>query len=166
MAFREKILVGVMIAAVAYGGYTLLDFEKSTHTGPAAPQDTQAKAMALSALEVATQSRLSGLEWYILETALDSKGRNPFQRLEAMVQEMEARPDNDARPVFVYGGFLETEGLRLALINGRAYAEGEYLKEPGYVLLQIREASVVVAHQLPSGVETWRREIVLTDGFF
>ena len=166
MAIREKILVGLMISALLYGGYTLVDFERKTPPTTDV-QDTQVAAMALTALETATESRLTNLEWYILETALDTRGRNPFQRLEAMVREAsrQDQPQDATRPTFVYEGFLQTEGTRLALINGRAYAEGEHLKEHGYVLLRIMERSVVLAQNSPSGVETWRQEFFLEDGF-
>ncbi|WP_045222676.1 hypothetical protein [Desulfonatronum thioautotrophicum] len=174
MAFREKLLVGLMIVALLYGGYAVfLDGDSTiipiTGTDQSAPPDAaavQAQALANTALETAAQSRLSNREWYILETALAFQAPNPFHRLEAVVREpvREEQPQEDmTRPKFVYEGFLETDGLRLALINGRAYAEGEQLKESGYVLLRISERSIDLAHISPLGKETWRQEFLLEE---
>lgn len=167
MALREKILVGLMLAAVLYGGYVFLDSRRTGDPAPTVQEASPAGVIAQSALDIAAQSRLDSLEWYILETALGTRGRNPFQRLEDAVQETirEGPALDAARPVFVYEGFLETEGLLLALINGRAYAEGEYLKEPGYVLQRIMDKSIILVHRSPAGAETWREEIYLEDGF-
>lgn len=157
MAFREKILVGVMVVALFYGGYTLLDFDKSPQTGPAAPEDTQAKTIALSALRIASQARLNGLELYVLETALDAKGRNPFHRLEAIAQEPSHSPQPiDIIPDFVYHGFVDMQGASLlVVINGREYQAGDQLEYLGYYLAKADKDAVLIQRRSPSGVVTW-----------
>ncbi|WP_028571480.1 hypothetical protein [Desulfonatronum lacustre] len=157
MALREKILVGLMLAAVLYGGYVFLDSRRTSAPAPMVQEASPADAVAQSALDIASRSRLDSLEWYILETALDSRGRNPFQRLEDVVLEQEPAPQRgeESFPEFIYQGFVNIAGQDLfVVINGREYQTGDQLDKLGYYLAETHEDAVVIQRRTPSGAVT------------
>lgn len=167
MGTREKILVFGMLLALAYGAYSLLSTgDKQENT--LGDQDRQALMDQLKAVtDVVDQGRLSKQQHYVMEEALRPWEGNPFYRRPDRIAEAEQDQNKEAvpgpLPAFVYQGFVGTDGLQLALINGRAYAQGELLEEKGFVLVQIKDASVILAYRQPSGNETWRKEFFIED---
>ncbi len=166
MATREKILILAMIMAIAYGAYSVLAPNKNEIARN--PQDRQVLLdQVKAATDAANQGKLTPRQKHVMQEALLPWSGNPFHRRPAGMatneQEVAALPD--PLPEFVYQGFLETDEMRLAMINGRVYAPGEFLEEKGFILIQIRDSSVVLGYRQPSGRETWRQEFQLQDEY-
>jgi hypothetical protein len=176
MAFREKLLVGLMVVVLLYGGYVvflegdsaIIPFSRPDQPATLGTAAEQAQTLANTALETAAQSRLSDREWYILETALAFEAPNPFHRLETVVREQEPEPApqrrEDAFPEFIYQGFVDIAGQDLfVVINGREYQAGDQLDTSGYYLAQASEDAVVIHRRTPSGTVTGT-EVVELEG--
>lgn len=166
MATREKILVLAMIMAIAYGAYTVLAPAEKESAGNA--QDRQMLLdQVKAATDAADQGKLTPRQKHVMQEALQPWPHNPFHRPspDRTDQEDAATVIPDPLPEFVYQGFLETDEMRLAIINGRAYAPGEFLEESGFFLVQIRDGSVILGYRQSSGSGMWQKEFYLEDEY-
>ena len=75
---------------------------------------------------------------------LDDKGHRAWTQANAPVKEAKAKP---VKIDFVYAGYLELDGKRIAMINGVEYAEGEVLDPKEYVLKSVTPTKVVIENR-------------------
>ncbi|WP_031386839.1 hypothetical protein [Desulfonatronum thiodismutans] len=168
MATREKILVLAMIVAVGYGAYAM--FWPDERETASTVQDRQMLLdQVKAATDAADQGRLSPRQRHVMQEALLPWPGNPFHRHSPDIAATERNETEaavpDPLPEFVYQGYLETDEVRLAMINGRPYAEGERMREPGFEVLTLNPKSVVIVFRAASGEVAWRKEYTLEDGF-
>jgi hypothetical protein len=154
-----------MIVAVGYGAYAMFwpDERETART----VQDRQVLLdQVKAATDAADQGRLSPRQRHVMQEALLPWPGNPFHcRSSHAAQDEEEATIPDPLPEFVYQGYLETDEVRLAMINGRPYAEGEWMREPGFEVLTLNPKSVVIVFRAASGEVAWRKEYTLEDGF-
>ena len=160
MSTREKIVIGLMMVAVLWGGYNLL-FTGSDNTsgGSVATanqqiEDTKAFAQNVTqtvAKEVSAPSNTP----YLLKRASVAWTRDPFlDRQTALTYEAEKMAQEEAKEVsaaelgLVYSGYLMAGDKSLAVINGLEYEEGEKLdREGGYIVKSISPIQVVIGRE-------------------
>ena len=149
MSMREKILVGLMIVAVAIGALSLM----SDRSGPRpagdsgnAPQPlTQMLTKLTARFEKGTslensrytfamaQSPWEGTLFLEDEGMLTAAGRTPGAA--------ETLPANLS---LIYSGYVETPRHRVAIINGIEYVVGDRLDQSSYTLRQITPQQVLI----------------------
>ena len=146
MSKREKILVGLMVLAVAYGCYVW--FLPSTQQAATVKDDNQQKALNAFIMKVAekTTTGLSKNMAYVLQKAETKWERDPFVQIEPKVPE---EKKESPQPVLTikkkYTGFLEMGDNRLAIIDGMEYEAGDMLEPGGYTIRSISPSRVVIA---------------------
>lgn len=144
---REKIITGLALAAVLYGGYALL-------TGGSGPENRQGKTGDLAGFvaqvsERTGKNRLSEAELHTILKAAEPWKENPFLRgrerdfMSAASEDTGPR-DGKKEGAFVYSGYIEIAGKKIAIINGVEYEAGDKLEEEGYVLRKILPTKVVL----------------------
>lgn len=148
MTLREKILVGLMIAAVALGAVSLWsggpDGTLPGGSGAAAPPLTQMLTKLTGQFDKGTSLQTSRYTLDVAQTPwpdalfledalLSTAGRMPGAA--------EALPANLS---LVYAGFIEASGRRVAVINGIEYTVGEQLDQSNYTLHDITPQQVVL----------------------
>ncbi|MCP3950613.1 MAG: hypothetical protein GY697_00090 [Desulfobacterales bacterium] len=145
MSRREKIIVGLMVAAILYGGYNFL------FSGSAG-----GKKKSYGKPQVAVNEFVAGLikrfreadttktDAEIMEKSFAAWQKDPFlvvpkEKDSAEIPEKE--PEIIARAVstgaFNYSGYMEMGKSRLAIINGIEYQEGDLLDVQGTALKKI-----------------------------
>jgi len=154
MTTREKIIIGLMCVTIAYGAYELLSSDAAKEKPPGAAtnstielQNTVAKISQQLVKEETQHDRQ-----YMASAAAVEWPKDPFiqsteplkKTLAAPVEkEKTAPPARDTLNLF-YSGFLEVGELKLAIINGLEYTEGEALETTGYYVRSIAPRHVVI----------------------
>ncbi|MDJ0782702.1 MAG: hypothetical protein QNJ22_12065 [Desulfosarcinaceae bacterium] len=156
MTTREKIIVGVMILTVMYGGYTLF-FSREAITVTSVTKDESVADLQKFVIDVAQKlqnTEPSEPELHSLEQAGRNWQKDPFLRSVAAltaeleksvpVEAPEEKPKPEEKPILRYSGFLQMGAKRMAIINGMEYEEGEMLPAAGYFIRSISPKSVVI----------------------
>jgi hypothetical protein len=146
MSRREKIILALMAIAILYGAYSFLG---SSAEGPSPVQETGSlEALNAYVLGIAgsmSQLSLSDAEKYVMASAVTRWPEDPFLQTRAP-EEQAAAEIEETIPVedlnVSYTGYVEMNGRKLAIINGREYAPGEALEISGYVVRSIDPAKV------------------------
>lgn len=148
MGKREKILVALMVAAILYGGFELLLLGVGGRTNyePPATTDPQVAAeMIRQVKKEMNDAALTPHQQYALEAAATNRPTDLFHVLPEGRSIAPELPSTADEPVdFRYTGYLEIGGKRLAIINGKEYAEGDALDRKGFVLKRATPESVVI----------------------
>ena len=146
MSRREKIILALMALAVLYGGYSFLG---TSDEGQAPVQESRnLEALNAYVLGIAgsmPQLSLSDKDKYVMASAVARWPDDPFLQTRAPeaqaaaeIEETISLEQFDA----TYTGYVEMNGKRLAIINGREYAPGETLEVSGYVVRRIEPTKV------------------------
>ena len=75
---------------------------------------------------------------------LDSRAYKSWSQVKVTAKEAGAAAP---KIEFVYSGYLEADRIRMAIINGMEYREGEGLDAKGYVLKSVSPSSVVIENR-------------------
>lgn len=156
MTLREKIIMAVAGIALLYGAYELgLKKFFVGFGGQAARQESAGVETTLSGFttQIAAQAgtgNLTDREQYIIDHRNSRWEKDPFVSGETMAasgnsegsQAGSGAPDGKS---FVYSGYIAVGDVRLAVINGREYKEGERLIDGKHVLRRIQPARVVLS---------------------
>lgn len=147
MGTREKILVGLMILALAYGAVEmfLIKPEKITKTKNTGSDIEAARQMKQKINKRIKQADLSSHRQYIIKLAGRQWNRDPFYVLPE--QEEISKTDSGGKSViqdFQYTGYLEIGDIKMAIINGVEYRSGQKLEKGGGVLQSISPGQVVI----------------------
>ncbi|MCF8024871.1 MAG: hypothetical protein K9K82_05235 [Desulfobacteraceae bacterium] len=153
MGTREKILVGLMILAVAYGAVELFFIppEKSGNNKTSGPDVEAARQMTQKINARIDQADLSPRQEYILELTGRKWQRDPFYLLAQ--QEEVSKTGSEKEPPaqnLKYTGYLEIGDTKMAIINGVEYRTGQRL-EPGAGVVQSISPEKVVIKSLDTG---------------
>lgn len=149
MSTREKVLVGLMVAAVCLGTLILIgDYQKrSTTTAAPAAANTLTQMLTRLTAQFGNDAKLEEHR-YVLSAA-----RTPWQAgLFLTGADGLSAPDETVAPAdmlpsnisLVYSGYIETSQRRVAIINGIEYIEGEMLDKTQIVVRRIDSKHVVL----------------------
>lgn len=155
LAKREKIILGVMAIAIILAAFIYLSPKKKS------PGTTENVAQKTAELNTFT----AGLAGTLKEDTMKNPGtlvlaraekewaRDPFLSSGDLIKwnEAKARKAKEAAAVtkidFVYSGYFEVRGKRMAIINGIEYKEGEALDVKGYMLKSVSPEKVVIENR-------------------
>lgn len=147
MGTREKILVGLMIAALAYGAFELF-VAPGENGGPkqtSGPDIETARQMEQKISTRIKQTELSPEQNYVLEMAGIQWQRDPFYVLPEQTDIAEG--DSEAEGTsdkLKYTGYLEIGNTKMAIINGMEYRTGESLEQGGGTVRNILPGRVII----------------------
>jgi len=154
LAKREKIILGVMAIVVIIAAFIYLS-PKMKISGSV---DTAQKTAELNTF-------VAGLTGALKEDTVEKPGtlilaraekewtRDPFLSSRDLIKwnEAKARKAKEDASVtkidFVYSGFFEVRGKKMAIINGIEYKEGEALDVKGYILKSVSPEMVVIENR-------------------
>lgn len=144
MSNREKIIIFLTLAAAVYG---LVDF---LLLGGGDGNDRATSAQTVNATQLSrdlAQDEPTAVETYILERVSKTWSKDPFY-----LREQAAAPTAEKQEaVFVYSGFVDYGGVKVAVINGLEYEVGDELEQSGYVVRSISSDHVVLEDTVKSG---------------
>ena len=148
MSKREKIIVGLMIAAILYGGYNFF-LAPSSKTVIESPEK-KGEVLNQFVTDVAAKLKkkdISEADKYVIARANDNWTNDPFLKTELALQ---PEPTKDRKEeaaqevIFRYSGYMEMGAQRLAIINGMEYSVDDELEPGGYIVKSISAAQVVL----------------------
>jgi hypothetical protein len=149
MSTREKILVGLMIAAVCLGALMLFS-DGPRPTAPKAGSDdpnTLTRMLTNLAAQFGNDTSLEENRYTL------AMARTPWQDtlfLEdngLLLSSAEPPGSGDTLPsnvALIYSGYIETTQRRVAIINGIEYVEGDQLDKSIYTVRQITPGQVTL----------------------
>ncbi|MFW6428448.1 MAG: hypothetical protein ACOCY3_01015 [Desulfosalsimonas sp.] len=146
MARREKILIGLMIAAILYGAFELLVPERD-ETGRQDPERdlSSAREIAEQISGQMEQAELTPGQIHILQLAAQKWERDPFHRLpQKPVRTESADTEGDGAEGLEYTGYLEVGDVKMAIINGVEYSAGDKLEQRDAFVQAISAEKVVL----------------------
>lgn len=147
MTKREKIILGFMLGALLYGGYSLWRIPSSDDGGMITEKElASAKGLSLKLAEELRKESLTDIERYMLEQARAEWVGDPFlgQNLPMSAGTGKREPE---RPIanLAYTGYVEVSSKKkLAIINGMEYQVGEQLESGGYAVHSIEPDKIVL----------------------
>lgn len=160
MSKREKIIVGLMVAAIVFGAYNFLfsgsadDRKKGPGKAPVGVNEFVADLVKRirSADTTAADAR-------ILKSASAAWKKDPFQVVkketasaEKAQKKTEIIDREELAGAFTYSGYMEMGKRRLAIINGMEYQTGDQLETPGAVLKKIAPGKVYIYVAAEKGI--------------
>jgi len=141
MTKREKVLLGVMGAAalVAAGVFVLTGPGKGARTGPdktvaAAKSNAEAQAKAVR------DAGANAFETHVADMAL-----RPWSTVVFYDKALDIKTDagkGELMPAFT--GYVELGALRLAIIDGYEYREGDELETGGFLVDEVKPTQVTL----------------------
>ena len=160
MSKREKIIVGLMVAAALYGGYTFL-FSGSTGGKKKSYGQTQ---VAINAFVADLAKRVQGADTTATDTEILEKSSAEWQKDPFLVVKKSGASEDEAAKEpeiidrgeltgsFKYSGYMEMGKSKLAIINGREYEEGDQLAVQGAALKKISAGEVHIYLHAKKGI--------------
>lgn len=154
-----------MAVALLIGGYQFFLAPKKKAAGPPPAEAQKADLMAFTQTVAATMGKSSYTEahGYAITQAAAAWEKDPFLRSPLQVRPEPDIPPNAAeaeQPLmpkisFKYTGYLGLGKIRMAIINGTEYREGDALEAEGYFVRSIGPKEVAV------GVKGKEKSIIL-----
>lgn len=152
---REKIIVACMIVAVLYGAYSFLfDDAPRDATRTAKSEGPPVQEFVVGVIGQIKKAEPSRRDTYLLEQADAALTRNPFYEgqetpgAEAAAKEtaLEAQAATSALAgaQFSYTGYVEMGDQRIAILNGREFAEGDQINADGLFVKSITPTAVII----------------------
>jgi len=149
MSTREKILVGLMIAAVCLGSLMLFSNGQKPTALKTASEETNTLTRMLTnlAAQFGNDSSLEENRYTL------SMARTPWQDtlfmddnslLLSSAEEPGSRALLPSNVSLIYSGFIETPQRRVAIINGIEYIEGEILDQSKFIVRHIDAQRVLL----------------------
>ena len=152
MSRREKIIVGLMVVVILYGGFNFLYPDTkggrpkfSSHNAVAVTDFVNDLVRAIRAADTTATDTL------ILKKSAAAWRKDPFAVISKAVEE-EAAPAEEAQIVdpealsgaFRYTGYMEMGNSVLAIINGLEYQVGDQLASEGAVLKKVTPTEALI----------------------
>lgn len=153
MTLREKIIVGLMVLSIVYGGYELLVLGNRKGGDAGSPDGKPAPTAEPLPAESGDVKGLSDSMQTLLQWAQTPWEEGLFVKREPLPQ---APPPPEPTAVGLrYSGFVQMGKRKLAIINGMEYEKGDQLVSGDFVIKRI----------LPNQVVLWgithKREFIL-----
>lgn len=153
MTTREKIIVGVMCLTIVYGAYELSGSRKPGSTAPPSRADSvgELKKFVMEVTRKLVGQKPAEEYQYIITQADAQWSKDPFIHSAAplkksLVERVGLNEPVDAQqpPDIIYTGFMQTGDIKLAILNGIEYAEGESLNIGDYYVKEIDPTRAVI----------------------
>lgn len=149
MTLRERIIVGLMVATVAYGGYAasrLMIRRSAPDARVDVGRTSDLREFAAAARLSVTATRPRPGEYEVLDKAAAPWKVSPFQEWSPPPAPV-ARPAVVAPvvPVFHYTGFVRQGEMRFAILNGHEYRAGEAVAPGDFMVVSVEPDRVVLA---------------------
>lgn len=157
MTTREKIIVGLMCLTILYGAFELFGNKsnKSNKSNKIVKSTNPAKELkdfAESVTKKLIDEKVSDEYRYLITQAANEWNKDPFihsitpLRKQLLLPSMPQKPTGDSLTQnYIYTGYLKLGSKKLAVINGREYAEGESFNTKGLYIKYIYPNKVVIA---------------------
>ena len=146
MGKREKILVILMVAVLAYGAFELLytSMDEVEETDPH-QEVREAQQISESMRQALEEAGVTGAQQQVLESAALDWPRELFHEFpeDELVTEEVREEEEDIGP-FRYSGYIEMGDRKMAIINSREYGTGEELKDEQARVLEITSQEVLL----------------------
>ncbi|RLB96772.1 MAG: hypothetical protein DRH50_00210 [Deltaproteobacteria bacterium] len=147
MSKREKIILILMLLAIAYGAYNFLFISSSRTSDVNQKKELEdLKKFVTKLAQDTTKRDLSATNTYI-SLASSKWTKNPFLQSKFAIKPVtETHSNKVSAPEVIlrYSGYLKVGDRMLAIINGMEYEEGEELEQEGYIIKSISPTRVVV----------------------
>lgn len=140
---REIILLCLALVTLLVGGYTLyFDTSEVQKTARSDARTQEVKAFSTTA-----SARLAGLEnngpRKALQRILNEQWtHDPFIRIPGRQEQSES--PSSAIPAMLYTGFIEMGDVKIAIINGKEYEQGDALETAGLRVQSISRQRVFI----------------------
>ncbi|MFO7932261.1 MAG: hypothetical protein ACQETG_10710 [Thermodesulfobacteriota bacterium] len=146
MSRREKIIVGLMIAALLYAAFELLVPAREQNDSQSPQEELQSAEQVAENISGEMQdSQLAPGEIHVLELAGRKWERDPFYRLpENPGSGTDKAGDNGESDGLSYTGYLDVGGNKMAIINGIEYRPGQQLENTDAVIQSVTAQRVVL----------------------
>jgi hypothetical protein len=147
MTNREKIMVGLAAAALAYGAIELL-LPRANVAPVTQPQSLEGLNAFITKVADATRVGTAEAGAIVIQKAEAVWKQDPFLEIQkAKPPDPTPKPPTGGTPRLpnlVYNGFIELGNKRLAIINGQEYEAGEKLSPGGFTIKSILPTRVVI----------------------
>jgi len=152
-----------MCLTIVYGAYELFGHRRTRSTNsPATSADTSAelKSFVADVTGKLVSEKVSNEYQYMISQAGAQWNKDPFiasiaplkKRLGAMNPVQNTAANTKKSVQYVYSGFMQLGAVKLAIINGLEYAEGEVLPDKSFYVKSISPQKVVIGKV--KGLET------------
>lgn len=137
---RQRVIMGLVALSVLYGLYDLTSSKMKGAAPDLKKQTAELQSFIQQTAESLPKDKSSAIEAYVVSRAESKWVRNPFSG-QAGLSGME-KPK--AADFFVFTGYVELAGRRVAIINNVEYSVGDPLDKEGYVVKKISPSSVFI----------------------
>lgn len=153
MTTREKVIVGLMILTIIYGAFDLMGNlgDKGKRIIKNANPAEDLKDFTASVTKKLVNEKVSSEYRYLIKQASNDWSKDPFIQSTTPLKKQLTLPSTPTKPTvsnktqdFTYSGFLMLGSTKLAVINGREFAEGESLDTRGLFVKSISAKRVVI----------------------
>lgn len=142
MTTREKFIVGAMVVAVAYAGFSLVQGSRRKPAGGRqAPGAGELQAFVAQSRAQLDGVRLTAGELAVLDATRTEWDGEPFAVFSGVTA---VKTGAGGPPAYRYTGYVQAGLVRLAIINGREYREKEPLLDGTGVVDSIAPDRVVL----------------------
>jgi hypothetical protein len=148
MSKREQIILGFVVVAVLYAGYSYLGTSEKHPQIKTEEELTEVKNLMADVITQVNNVALSDTETFLIKRAEADWKRDPFLSPGVPVKfspgiGMSELPDQGLD--YTYSGYLETADKKLAIINNMEYEIGEMLAEGGFIVRSISANRVEIS---------------------
>jgi len=147
MSKREQIILGFVICAVLYAGYSYLGTSEKHPQIKTEEKLTELKNLMTNVTIQIGKAALSDAETFLIKGAEASWKNDPFLSAGAPVKfesDSEVSEFSAQGLSLTYSGYLETSDKKVAIINGMEYETGEILAEGEFVVMGISANQVEI----------------------
>jgi len=142
---RQGIIVGVLALVILFGLYNIIITSKVKLASPnAAQRASELQSFVTQTTATVGSEMPSAYDMYVASRAGSPWENNPFSRKGG---ESVSRDLASMRSLFIYSGYIETGGRRVAVINDADYMAGEPLEKEGFYLKKISPSSVLIENR-------------------
>jgi hypothetical protein len=149
---RQKVIIGIMGIAILYGVVDFLMPKKKDFTFDVKLKTEELNKFVTTVSESMGKDLPQSADPVIFSRAekewagdpfLDERSFRTWAHDRQQVKEAVTAPKVE----FIYSGYFEADGKRIAIINGIEYREGEALDVRGFVLKNVSPAMVVIENR-------------------
>ncbi len=140
MSKREKIILIVTAVAVLIGGYT---YFFSSPSKVISPFTQRVSIDELNSFVLETATGLMGFELTKAEAHSIARAEALWAR-DIFLSGENLEEEELLGVSFIYSGYLESKGRKMAVINGLEYNEGDEIEPGGYIVRSIHSNKVVI----------------------
>lgn len=158
MTTREKIILGMMCLTMAYGAYQLLPMGSDQDNPITEMKNSidENRKLSLEMSKKITDWGSSQEGQYMVELAAADWTKDPFvQSIKPLKSKPPAQTDKfqassavkteSSFPKMAYTGFMQVGSIKIAIIDGIEYSEGDALGTTDYYVSRITAREVIIA---------------------